>query len=167
MNEAQFAKKSIREFRIPALCGACTVLFIFLTALPARTATPQGPGIGIMIGEPTGLTFRYRSFPVIGLAWSIENHFHAHCDYWVYTAPLAATLDWYAGAGAKFIAWEDNDGRRARHEPSSELGVRIPVGLSFMALPKLELFAEIAPGISLLPSTAFDLDAGIGARWYF
>jgi hypothetical protein len=48
------------------------------------------------------------------------------------------------------------------------LGARIPVGIAyhFEGAP-VEIFAELAPGLALLPEISFYFGGGIGVRYYF
>ena len=53
-------------------------------------------------------------------------------------------------------------------ESNSLLGIRAPIGLTF--LPQVipfEVFAEIVPVMLLFPSTDITFDGAIGARYYF
>ena len=48
------------------------------------------------------------------------------------------------------------------------IGIRVPIGLNYMfdEVP-IDIFVEVAPGLQLVPATAFDIDGGLGARYYF
>jgi len=48
------------------------------------------------------------------------------------------------------------------------LGLRLPVGLTYLfdGAP-VDLFLEAVPSLDLLPGTSFDLDAALGARYWF
>ncbi len=128
----------------------------------------NGAGIGIIIGEPTGISFKYNNFPVIGIALSLENHFHLHCDYWMFNSSLKGDLYWFAGIGGKYIYdLNRSDKNPDKYEGKYGFGIRIPIGIRYYVVPALELFCEIVPGISVIPSTDFDGDAGIGIRYYF
>ena len=49
-----------------------------------------------------------------------------------------------------------------------ELGIRIPVGLSYQfESGPFEAFLELVPVFNLLPQTRLDFDGGIGVRYYF
>ena len=63
----------------------------------------------------------------------------------------------YFGGGA-YIAFSSDLG----------LGIRVPFGMAyqFEGSP-VDIFAEIAPGLSLLPDLAFYFGGGIGARYFF
>ncbi|MCK6548224.1 hypothetical protein L6R52_20420 [Myxococcota bacterium] len=71
----------------------------------------------------------------------------------------AGHLSPYVGIGGHLGVREDDD---------AFLGLRIPLGLSLMisSVP-LEVFAEIAPGMGVLPRTAALIDGGLGLRFYF
>jgi len=48
------------------------------------------------------------------------------------------------------------------------LGVRVPVGLAYMfESAPLDIIAEVAPILNLIPSTDFDLGSGLGVRFRF
>jgi len=124
-------------------------------------------GAGIVIGEPTGISIRYGNFPVVGIAWSLNNHLHLHCDYWFYRDTLKKPLYWYGGLGFKFRYFTGDTNEKGRDDEKTGFGMRIPLGVQYYVIKDLELFCEIVPGISLYPSTEVDFDAGIGIRYFF
>ena len=141
---------------------------VFLSQQTVRAADREGLGIGVILGEPTGVSIKYNNFPILGIAWSIDNHFHVHCDYWAHHAVLDGPVNWYAGIGGKMKVYRsDSKGRPKDDDSRFGAGLRIPVGLQYYITDQLELFGEVVPGISLIPETSFDLDAGIGLRYYF
>ena len=136
-------------------------IFLIWLILPLSS---YGTGVGIIIGEPTGLSLKFGNFPVLGIAWSFENFLLVNCDYWFHNPTLSEPFFWYAGIGGKvgFGEFKKDEGNKIG------LGVRVPVGLQvFLIKNKLELFGEIVPGILLIPSTGFDIDGGIGLRYHF
>jgi len=141
------------------------LIAIILLALPASSA-PKKFGAGIIIGEPTGISLKYLNF-ASGIAWSVQNHLHIHVDYWIYNGLLKSPVNWFIGAGAKFRYMTKESKDRKEKDNAFGFGFRIPVGLQWFVIPEVELFAELAPGISLFPGTAFDIDGGLGARYYF
>lgn len=123
-------------------------------------------GIGIILGKPTGITSKYwinsNSAFVGGLSWSIkDNALYMHLDYVKHDYTLIRVnrgkLAVYYGIGGKFMLAKETN-----------IGVRMPVGLNyiFQSLP-IDLFLEIVPSLILIPSTDFDLDGGIGMRYFF
>ena len=123
-------------------------------------------GVGIILGEPTGLSLRFNNFPIFGIAWSFNNYFHVHCDYWFKNSTLAGPFLWYIGAGGKVLFYSGND-KKGDSKNGIGLGIRVPFGLQIYPIKRLEIFAELVPGMILIPSTDVDLDAGIGIRFYF
>lgn len=142
------------------------VLLIFV--LPAAASDI---GAGIIIGEPTGLSFSLNNQFVLGAAWSFREYVHLHGDYIFLRngiekieEEIAKPFGWYLGGGAKvriFTRDKDTD------DSAVGLGLRIPVGVTFYPAEKIELFLELAPGIALFPDTEGDLDGGIGIRYHF
>ncbi len=144
------------------------ILFFLLTAFcpiePANAAT----GLGIILGEPTGISFRYNNFPIIGIGWSFSGSgsFHLHCDYWIKNPPLKHSFSWYIGVGGKLFFGKYKDDKD-NNDNKTGLTLRVPVGLQYFIDEQFELFGEIVPGMKIVPATDFDLDAGIGIRFYF
>ena len=133
---------------------------------------PEGGGVGIMLGEPTGISLAYRPGGRVwydgALAWSIPNFFQVHSDACIDLADLR-TADL---PDMHFPLWI-GAGVRARLGGGSgydefNLGVRVPLGFGFWhnALP-IEGFFELVPGVGVFPRSEFIFDGGVGARIYF
>lgn len=112
-------------------------------------------GIGLIVGEPTGLSLKINNFPVIGVAWSFDDYFQFHIDYWLKTGRLERSLHWYFGLGAKL-----------RVNGDAKLGARVPVGLYYYIAKDWELFGELVPGLLLVDETKFEIGGGIGLRYH-
>lgn len=146
-----------------------TLLFLLLTF--SINAQKKGFGLGIIIGEPTGVsmkTFTGSNAFDAGAAWSFTNNggFHAHVDYLFHNYTLInvskGKLPFYYGIGArlKFLDKEKTG-------DDISLGARIPVGLSYeFSGFNADLFFEIVPILDLVPSTDFDINGAIGFRYY-
>ncbi|MBN1523882.1 MAG: DUF3996 domain-containing protein [Spirochaetales bacterium] len=124
-------------------------------------------GIGAILGEPTGLSFRIGQFPVLGAAWSFRDYIHLHADFWILDFTVYAPVDLYVGVGGKVKIFVSESKTTENQGSSFSVGVRVPVGIQYFPIPEIELFLEITPGISLFPVTSFDADAGIGIRYIF
>lgn len=135
-------------------------------------------GVGAMVGEPTGLSVKKwlgndRAIDA-GVAWSFSENesLHVHADYLFHRydvfqgAEVNGELPLYFGVGGR-VKLEDNDGR-GRNDDDDLLGVRAPVGIAYMPnSAPVDVFAEIAPIMDIAPDTDLDLNAAIGARYYF
>jgi hypothetical protein len=127
-------------------------------------------GLGIMFGEPTGISFKgwisERSAIDGGLGWSFVNdgsvHIHADYLYHFYNVFNTPRLPLYLGVGGR-IKLKNNE-----HNTDMRLGVRIPFGISyqFNEVP-VDIFLEIAPVLDLNPSTKGSVNGAIGVRYYF
>lgn len=138
------------------------ISILFLTLL-MPVALFAEMGIGIVVGEPTGLTIKADKL-VIGIGWSFaaaDDRIDATIDWWLINENLTDILDWYLGAGAK-VRLNLN-----KNTDTVNIGLRIPVGIQWWPAKELEVFGEIAPGLLLFPATDFDISAGIGIRYYF
>ena len=153
---------------------AFILFFLVFTALNISYSQTSGTGLGIMVGEPTGVSFKHwlSSDNAIdaGLAWSFldNGNFHIHGDYLFHMNVLNSLLNTnnaslYVGIGGR-IKIKNTD----KEESDSRLGARVPVGAVFyFPQPKLDLFLEIVPILDLTPKTDFSFNAAIGARYFF
>ena len=128
-------------------------------------AQVDGFGLGLIFGNPTGISAKYfmnEKNAIDGaLAWSLNGDWmQIHADYlWhFYVIDVSkGEMPFYVGAGAKFGIGDD-----------FHLGVRIPLGIAYhFENAPLDIFLEIVPGMDLTPDTDFELDGGIGIRYYF
>lgn len=146
----------------------CTILFLGAISASAH-AEDNALGLGIILGEPTGISANYKFQPNrsvdMALAYDFDDDFYFHSTY-LFRHPKsldlgASDLGWYAGIGGRF-EWDDHD------EDEISLGVRGSLGgsLEFKKYP-VEVFAELAPVMDIVEETDFDLGAALGARYYF
>lgn len=130
-------------------------------------AQDTGFGLGIIIGEPTGLSFKSwtgsRTAIDGALAWSFDKEaaIHLHWDWlWHNFGAVEAErgdINLYYGIGGRIKF--DDDGRA---------GVRVPLGLGYIFdTAPLDFFLEIVPILDLVPKTDFNLNAAMGMRYYF
>ncbi len=130
-------------------------------------AQESGFGIGIILGEPTGLSGKYwvSSHNAIdgGVAWSFRHSgfFHLHGDYlWHFPDVIQST--------EKFTPYLGFGGRFGATKGKALIGVRVPVGMTF--IPRgapVDVFLELAPILDLAPATELSFNAGIGVRFFF
>jgi hypothetical protein len=124
-----------------------------------------GAAIGIFLGQPTGLTFRYG----LGKSQSIEAkaawNFSADSSFcaqanWLLEFPgvlVIQGIDFplYVGAGAQV-----NLGS------ATSVGIRLPVGVVYrFAKAPIELNLELGLGMQLFPATEFTGSGGLGIRY--
>jgi len=130
-------------------------------------AQDRGFGLGIILGEPTGLDFKAwtgsRSAFVGAAAWSFgeEDSLHMHLDYVFHNFRLIKLerdfLPVYYGIGV-----------RMKSEKDVRMGVRIPFGLNYMfEKAPLDIFVELVPVFDLTPRTDLYFNGGVGIRFYF
>jgi hypothetical protein len=129
-------------------------------------AQDKGFGAGVVFGEPTGLSAKYwlDSKRAIdgGLAWSFhkKGFLHVHADLlWHFPEVIRTSvrLPLYAGIGG-----------RIRFDDPVHAGVRIPVGIAWWVDgAPIDVFLEIVPILDLTPATEFELNGGIGVRYFF
>ncbi len=162
------------------LLSAVIISLLFLTVSGAATAGPRdGTGVGIILGEPTGLSVKKWTGATqaidFGVAWSFSenNSFHFHTDYLIHSFDILKTDDpgvkipVYFGLGGRLKLSEEGD-EKGRNDEDSLIGIRIPFGVSYLFRDApLDIFMEIVPVLDIAPDTEFDLNGAIGARFYF
>jgi hypothetical protein len=140
----------------------------------AAAAHPQGVGLGLMAGEPDGLslkvwTGRHIALDAgLGYSWWGYSALQIHGDVLFHSHSLVQSADGYlplymgVGARVKLNGPGDDYPLRA--------GLRIPFGLEyvFAAVP-FGLFFEVVPGFDVTPAPAngFSWNSAIGFRYYF
>ncbi len=167
-------EKTMRKWSIRIVVVAMSLLVGTFGGVEFARADSPGPfGLGIIIGDPTGLSGNYRLSQQrsidAAVAWSFGHHrgFEIHSDYLWHRANLfrieRVAFDWHYGVGARLINVEDRNLSERTY-----FGPRIPIGLSTdFNKSTFELFGEIAMIMNLVPATALDLDFGLGVRVYF
>lgn len=126
-------------------------------------------GVGVIAGEPTGLSLKNwlsdEHALDAAIAWSFEDNtsLHIHASYLLHDfellKPERGQMPLYIGAGLRY---------KARSGKSDRLGIRVPVGIAYhMPNDPIEIFAEVAPIIDLTPGSRIVLSGSIGLRFYF
>ncbi|MCX7878002.1 MAG: DUF3996 domain-containing protein [Ignavibacteria bacterium] len=146
------------------------VLLIFLISV-SLSAQDKGFGIGIMAGEPTGLSLKAwisgNNAVDAGLAWSFVNKgsLHIHADYlyhFDFISLSSGRMPFYTGIGGRIKL--KNTGKGVTDD---RFGVRIPFGLDYMfASVPVDIFLELAPVLDLSPKTDLSFNGAIGFRYF-
>ena len=149
------------------------LLFVTASAL-AASGSVSGIGIGIIAGDPTGISLKQwlndKTAVDAGIGWTFsgEDSFHLHADYLIHNfeilenGKMKGSLPIYYGIGGRYRYEEDDGGG------DSVFGVRVPVGISYI-FPEapVDIFFEVVPVLDLFPDTELEINAGVGVRYYF
>ena len=124
-------------------------------------------GLGIILGEPTGISFKMWSSETVGFdagaAWSFvdSSFFQIHGDMLFHNYNIFK-VD--TGKMSLFYGF----GGRIKFADDTIVSLRVPVGISYeFEKTPIELFLEVAPMLNLTPATEVDIAGGIGFRYYF
>lgn len=144
------------------------LLFFVLIFSLNILAQQKGFGLGIIAGEPTGLSAKYFTNSInafdFGLGYSFtssDNLLHLYIDYIFHNRSLIQSDE-------NFIVYYGPGVRLKIRKENSRLGARGVIGINW--LPKdapFDVFFELAPVFDLIPETRFDLSGGVGARYFF
>jgi len=130
-------------------------------------AQQSGFGLGLIAGEPTGISGKYWMSPWSAIdgafAWSLDKNgkIQIHADYlwhnYEIISVIKGKLPIYYGVGGRVLFATDNIA-----------GIRGVVGLNYLfATTPLDIFLELVPILDLAPEVDFDFNGAIGIRYYF
>jgi hypothetical protein len=143
------------------------ILGLMMILAKPITAQDHGFGMGIILGEPTGLSAKLwtsgdNAFD-FAAAWSFkgDGHLLLQADYvWHFfnLMPVpSGKLPLYIGIGGRVILADD-----------PRFGIRIPIGIDYLfADAPIDVFLELVPILDLSPETDFGVGGGIGIRYWF
>ncbi len=157
-----------------------TLTMFLLLTLSFTQAQSKKFGLGVIFGEPTGLSAKLwlsnTNALAFGIGWSVQGYrfngfdsnydratrTHIHVDYlWHSFNAISSSREFplFYGIGGRINSGPEYNGT---------FGVRGVLGIAW--LPRstpLDIFIEVVPTLLLVNSTGFGIDAGIGARFFF
>lgn len=151
--------------------------FIMIASLLLSTnafAAEDNFGLGIILGQPTGISANYKFSPNQSIDGTLAYKLSGNDEIYLHSTYLfrhpgtifterSASLGWYGGIGGR-VKIEDRPG----NDNDFRFGIRGAIGasLEFNKSP-FEIFAELAPVLGLVTDTDLDINGGLGARYYF
>ena len=140
------------------------------TSVSSTSSSAGKLGLGLIVGEPTGLSAKYWLNDTLALdgavGWSTRDHtdLYLHSDVLWHNFNLIpvprGSLPVYFGVGGLVRFRDDNR--------DNDVGIRAPVGVSYMFdNAPVDVFAEIAPAIDVAPSVRGEITGGVGIRYWF
>jgi hypothetical protein len=157
---------------------AVITLLLFILA-SVTIAQERHFGLGVILGEPTGISAKLWVSPVnaldFGLGWSVGgdrinyngrydggSRVHFHMDYlwhWFDAIHSSERFPLYTGIGGRINTGAGYDASAA---------VRGVFGIAWLpSQVPIDVFLELVPSLQVVPSTGFGIDAGLGARFFF
>ena len=143
------------------------ILGLMMILAKPITAQDRGFGMGIILGEPTGLSAKLwtsgdNAFD-FAAAWSFkgDGNLLLQADYvWHFFDLIQVSsgkFPFYIGIGARVVLAND-----------PLFGARIPIGLDYLfADAPIDVFIEIVPILDLAPETDISVGGGLGVRYWF
>ena len=141
-------------------------LVIFVVISLSTTYAQKSFGLGIILGEPSGLSAKL---------WTGGNNAFDFAAAWSFKGDgnllLQADYVWHSGlnnsSSGKFLLYY-GIGARIIFSNDPDVGVRVPIGLDYLfGSAPIDIFVEVVPVLDLIPSTNFNLNGGIGIRFWF
>ncbi len=147
--------------------AACLLFLIATGGFCVSEATCVGLygdfGFGNVSYGGLGLTFRIHPIPIMwGLVYDFgdQGSIALSGDWWVINAHLTGALDYYLGVGL-YVGTSFGSGG------GINFGGRIPIGIQFYPIQKLEVFLEGAPVVSFIPRISIGGEFRLGLRVHF
>jgi hypothetical protein len=158
--------------KIRLTLGMGLLAALSLAAPQSAHADPRGFGLGVMVGEPTGVTGKVWlddtnafDFAIGSFGYYADSPYsgvNVHADYlWhhygIFGDPGSEAytrLPIYVGVGGMMAS-------------PGVAGVRGVLGITWLFRQPFDLFFELAPTLVIAPGLGFGLDAGLGGRFYF
>lgn len=145
-------------------------LVIFASTTEAYDAPHGRFGIGVVLGEPTGISGKFwisNSGAIDALLgwqftynWMVAQSGYLH--HFQIRGVSKGSLAAYIGAGGILFADFSNDPLQSR----VSFAARVPLGLEYIYNP-ISFYAEVEPLVLLYPEPDFGFGGGIGFRFYF
>lgn len=137
--------------------GGLTAVGIFGSFVGNSTGD-TGPGLGLLLS--------WNAAPLIGVSWSLSDEiqrFGVFADWWVLDEPIKKTpLKYWLGVGAFGGVSVNKD-----DDLDADIGARLPIGIRFFPVKKLDLFLELVPLLRFLPELDLGFAADLGLRVHF
>jgi len=131
-------------------------------------AQQKGFGLGVVLGDPTGISAKMWSTDNTALDFGLGYSFTSNNSLFDFYVDYVFHNSEWIKAQENFVVYYGPGARLQLHESQSRLGVRGVIGILW--LPRntsFDLFIEAAPILDIIPATKFDFDGGIGGRYYF
>jgi hypothetical protein len=147
-------------------------------------------GLGIELGEPSGLTGKLFVSPKaaldFGIGYAYQNYYyddglHIYADFLFHPTVLAHAdafeLPFYIGGGLRYWDFDFCDPQGRCTYRGSAVGVRIPIGIDFdFNRAPIDIFLQIVPVLDFLHGDYYDryrdrthlaVDPSVGFRFWF
>jgi hypothetical protein len=143
------------------------ILALCLLAAASAQAQKGGFGVGGMLGEPLGASFKawLSDSTAIdgGVGWASydDEGWQLHSDY------LWHQFDWLSAGSGRLPVYY-GIGARLKFADDTHFGIRGPIGVSYILdNAPVDIFAEVAPILDFTPNWRVEWNAFVGARYWF
>jgi hypothetical protein len=145
------------------------LIALFLICLfNSNQAQQKGLGLGIILGEPTGINAKFWTATETAIDMSLGYSFTSsnsiidfYGDYVFHNPDMLKAKENFVVYYGPGVGLRINEG-------NSRLGIRGVIGILWLpADTRFDIFAEVAPILDIIPETKIDIAGGIGARYFF
>lgn len=138
-------------------------------AAPRYADTAGHFGVGLVLGEPTGVSLKYFFNDVVAIDGAVGWGFYHETDPYLHSDVLWHKNDLFSVSKGQLSLYGGVGGRvKFRDHADDRFGVRVPVGVSyFFENSPVDVFAEVAPILDFTPVVQGGFSAGMGVRYWF
>jgi hypothetical protein len=155
------------------------LLLISAAMAEARVEDPKYHyGVGLFLGEPTGLTGKYwvnnKEAYDLTVSFRFSSYLYLSGAYLYHNYDVFKNIEepgsmaLYYGGGFRLIADSDHNYRKHYDDKTYDaiFGLRGTIGVNYI-FPNnpLEIFIELSPIMNIVPATDLDFSAGLGIRF--
>ena len=142
-------------------------LFI-ICLVNSNYAQQKGLGLGIILGEPTGINAKFWTTTETAIDMSLGYSFTSSNSIIDFYGDYVFHNPNMLEAEERFVVYYGPGASLKIRDNKSRLGIRGVIGILWLpAGTQFDLFIEAAPILDIIPETKFDFAGGVGARYYF
>jgi len=142
------------------------MIFVFaviaITIVPSSFSQTQGLGVGLSLGNPTGLSVKawisHTNAIQVGVGWNYHNDSYVEAEYLMHSLHAIKSKEQfplYYGPGITLGS-------------SNTLGIHFLGGIAWCSRnTPIDIFLHVSPVLYLTPSSEFDVEAALGIRYFF
>ncbi|MCB0560618.1 MAG: hypothetical protein H6573_13685 [Lewinellaceae bacterium] len=156
---------------LPTFAGALFAALLFFTIpLNVQAQRPGGVGIGVQLGDPSGLSLNLptggRASVDLLAAWDLDNFFFLN-GHALFMQPLnsAPNFGVFYGPGL-FIGFRDRNEKRWDFDNQAYAGASGTIGLNYF-IGQFEIYLRATIRLQLIDKTDGSAGGGLGLRYYF
>lgn len=144
------------------------IALFFIVISNSNYAQQKGLGLGIILGEPTGINAKFWTATETAIDMSLGYSFTSSNSIIDFYGDYVFHNPTMLKAKENFVVYYGPGVGLRINEGNSRLGIRGVIGIIWLpADTPFDVFVEAAPILDIIPETKIDFSSGIGGRFFF